>query len=165
MNEYRIRQTVVIPIFKLILIELIITLISFLTRLLSFNYLSELLNNFIIILEILLIQIFNLYLVINVIFNWIGVEYILRTDEIIIKKGILKLKETTYEIANLQSMSINQSLFGRLFNFGTIRLFNPVLKEEVFIENIPNPSFYGKFIQKGEQKSPQIIRPIRQSKN
>lgn len=162
--EHHIRQTVVIPILKLVMIEVIITLISFLTRFLSFNYLGEILNNLILIVEILVIQIFNLYLILNVIFSWLSIEYILRNDEIVIREGLIKIKETTYEIANLQSMSINQSLFGRIFNFGTIRLFNPVLKEEIFLEDIPNPNLYGAIIQNNEQQPPPTLRPIKQIK-
>lgn len=162
--EYHIRQTVAIPITKLVMIEIIITLISFFARFLSFNYLGEILNNLILIVEILVIQIFNLYLILNVIFSWLSIEYILRNDEIVIRQGLIKSKETTYEIANLQSMSINQSLMGRLFNFGTIRLFNPVLKEEIFLEDIPNPKLYGAIIQNNEQQIPPALRPLRQIK-
>ncbi|MCX7956240.1 MAG: PH domain-containing protein [Patescibacteria group bacterium] len=157
-KEYRLRQTFVLPVFKIIMVELIIIIINFLTRFISFNYLGDFLNNFIIFIEILIIQLFNIYLVLKIIFSWISYEYIIRDDEIIIRQGLLITKEITYEIANLQSMIINQGLFGKIFNFGTIRLYNPVLKEEIFIENINNPNFYGDFIQKKEPEIPFIIK-------
>ena len=34
---------------------------------------------------------------------------------------------------------MNQSFIGKLFNFGTIKFFSPVLKQEYFLTNVSNP--------------------------
>lgn len=156
---YETHQTIFLIIFRILIIELLIIFLNFLIRFSFFNF-DAYLNYAIILIEIVLIQGLNLYLILKVFINWLSIKYSINPEEIKIKEGIIKTKETTYEIKNLQSMRIVKSLMGKIFNYGSIYLYNPVLKEEVVVKDIPNPEFYGDIIQKREQESPVLIRRI-----
>jgi uncharacterized membrane protein YdbT with pleckstrin-like domain len=112
-------------------------------------------------IEVILLQIVNLYFLLTVILSWINEYYILNPKEVIIKTGVFTSQSVTYEFANLQSMTVNQSVWQKIFNFGTIRLFNPVLKEEIYLSNIPDPVKFGNIIQ---QHQPDITPIIRKTK-
>jgi hypothetical protein len=58
-------------------------------------------------------------------------------------------------------MTISQNILQKIFNFGSIRLFNPVLKEEIYISNVPEPHKYGSIIQ---QYQPELTPLIKKQK-
>ena len=90
--------------------------------------------------------------------TWLNKHYVLNPKEVIVKTGVISTKSTTYEIANLQSMSISQNIIQKIFNFGSIKLFNPVLKEEIFLSDIPDPHKYGEIIQRYQPEMTPLIR-------
>ena len=162
--SYTVRQSHVLLITRIITAEIIIMLLHYFLRFILdqiFLSLNTKLPLLVITIEVILIQILNLYILLVAILTWLNKHYIFNPKEVIIKIGIVSTKSTTYEIANLQSMSISQNFIQRIFNFGTIKLFNPVLKEEIYITNIPDPQKYGEIIQ---QYQPELTPLIRKSK-
>lgn len=151
-NNYSIiiRKSPVILVIRLLAAELLILTLNLILRLpalfielegIAFNFIS------LYFILVILIQLINLYLIVTIVLQWINEYYILNPKEVIVHSGIFSINETTYEFANLQSMTISQSFFERLFNYGTIKLYNPVLKQEVYLHQIPNPKKYGEIIQ------------------
>lgn len=158
-SYYETYQTIFLIIFKIILIEILVIILNFLIRFSFFSF-DTYLNYMIILIEIIFIQLINLYLILKVFVNWLSIKYSINSEEIKITEGLIKTKETTYEIKALQSMRIIRSLIGKIFNYGSIYLYNPVLKEEIIIKDIPNPEFYANIIQNREEESPVLIRRI-----
>lgn len=159
--SYTIRQTPVLLVLRVILSEFIIMVLHFTLRLTIeylLNYFQATISIPILTIEVILVQLLNLYLLLTVVLNWVNELYILNPKEIVIKKGAINTRSITYELANLQSMSITQNLLQKIFNFGTIKLFNPVLKGEIYITNIPNPNKYGEIIQKFQPEMTPLIR-------
>ncbi len=162
--SYIIRQTTFFLVLRIVISEILIMALHFGFRILldqiaslfSFQITYQILTA-----EVFLIQVLNLLLLLTVILSWTNETYTLNPKEVIIKKGIFSSRSVTYELANLQSMTINQTFIGKLFNYGSIKLFNPVLREEVYLLNIPNPYVYGDIIQ---QHQPEITPLIRKQK-
>lgn len=162
--SYNVRQSPALLVMRIITAELVIMILHYCIRfILNLVFLS--LNTkqplSIVTTEAILIQILNLYILLIAILTWLNKQYIFNPKEVIIKTGVISTKSTTYEIANLQSMSISQNVIQKLFNFGSIKLFNPVLKEEIYIADIPDPHKYGEIIQ---QYQPEMTPLIRKSK-
>jgi uncharacterized membrane protein YdbT with pleckstrin-like domain len=158
---YVLRQSPFLLILRIIVAELTIMALHYCIRFLinqGYQFFNSNPSLLIITVEVITIQIFNLYLLIVTILIWLNEYYILNPKEVIIKMGILSTKSTTYEIANLQSMSVSQNFIQKIFNFGTIKLFNPVLKEEIYLLNIPDPNKYGKIIQQYQPELTPLIR-------
>jgi uncharacterized membrane protein YdbT with pleckstrin-like domain len=86
-----------------------------------------------------LISLFELFLVLQVVLNWTNEEYEIREGSVIHRKGIFRLREEIFTLRNLASSRISQNFFGKLFNFGTITLSSPLLKQDVYLINIHDP--------------------------
>lgn len=155
------RQSPVFLVSRIITVEVLILIVHFALRytleqvfiLLGFPFSVQTL-----FIEAVIIQIVNLYFLVVVVLSWVNEYYILNPKEVVIKKGILSSRSTTYEFANLQSMTVRQSFWGRIFNYGTIKLYNPVLRADVYLTNISNPEKAGAIIQQTQPDIAPIIR-------
>ncbi len=56
-------------------------------------------------------------------------------------------KEQKYACNFVEGAKVEQSFLGLLFNYGTIELYDPALKEQVYLLNIANPKKYSEIIQ------------------
>jgi len=159
--SYNVRQSPVLLIARIVVSEIVIMVLHYFIRFILdqiFIFLVTKQPLFVITIEVILIQILNIYILLIAILTWLNKQYIFNPKEVIIKTGVLSTKSTTYEIANLQSMSISQNIIQKIFNFGSIKLFNPVLKEEIYIADIPDPHKYGEIIQQHQPEMTPIIR-------
>lgn len=88
-------------------------------------------------------------------FGWIATRYELREGEIRFKYGLIFINEKIYLSTYTQEVTCEQSFFGRLFNYGTIQIFNPVIKEAIYLDSIPNPHKYVEIIKGTLPKLPE----------
>ena len=90
----------------------------------------------------------NVGMVFLIALKWTS-EYTEISKEGIVKhSGILHKKEQKYACNFVEGATLNQSFLGLLFNYGTIDLYNPALKEQVYLLNIANPKKNSEKIQK-----------------
>lgn len=145
-----LRESTVLIIIRLIFTEAIFGLALFLLSIL-FSYMSPYLNitypsglYFIVLAGGLLI---NIGIVISITLKW-NSEYTEVSKEGVIKhSGILQRKEQTYACNFVEGAKLEQSFLGLLFNYGTIELYDPALKEQVYLLNIANPKRYSEKIK------------------
>ena len=88
---------------------------------------------FIVILFIILFIIWQLI-------GWYSKEYILTQSRIIIKYGVLSTKKNYMPYAAIQDINTSQSVFGKIFNVGTISLFSAYDNNQMELSAISNPS-------------------------
>lgn len=97
-----------------------------------------------------------------VILQWTNNYYILTPFEIKYATGIISKREMNYSIKNLQSVSFEQGLIGRVFNFGNVKAFSPALQKELFLTEVSSPSKLVENIkdvlEEGNNKAQFIIR-------
>jgi len=98
----------------------------------------------------------KLFLMLTLAIKWISSTYEIRTHEIRHKYGILNKKEKIFLCDLAQEVSLSQNLFGKIFNFGTIEIFNPAIKEVIILEGIPNPEKYAEIVKKNIPSLPPI---------
>lgn len=99
---------------------------------------------------IMLFLMFNILKLLFMLFaaiSWVVTRYELREGEIRFRYGILFTEEKIYIIKYAQEVVCDQSLFGRIFNYGTIQIYNPVLKETVYLDSVPDPHKYVEIIK------------------
>lgn len=75
-------------------------------------------------------------------------KYEIAMDGIRFKYGIISRKEKTFVYTYMQEVTFSQDFWGRVFNFGTIEIYNPAVKEKIILDSIPNPSKYAEIIKK-----------------
>ncbi len=145
-----LRESIVLIVIRLIFTEAIFGFALFLLSIL-FSYISPYLNitypsglYFIVLAGGFLI---NIGIVISITLKW-NSEYTEVSKEGVIKhSGILQRKEQTYACNFVEGAKLEQSLLGLLFNYGTIELYDPALKEQVYLLNIANPKRYSEKIK------------------
>lgn len=83
------------------------------------------------------------------IYQWL----VLRTTEqgvtnkrVILKKGILSRKSEEMKISSIETVEIDQSLWGRIFGFGSVKVTGRGISDLVF-KNIDNPMAVKKAIE------------------
>lgn len=156
-----LRESIVLLIVRLISIETILGVSLFLYSILI-SYINSYLMTidlfsltFIVLGGALLI---NAGLVIFIALKWLS-EYAEVSKEGIIKhSGILYKKEQKYACNFVEGAKLEQSFLGLLFNYGTIELYDPALKDQVYLLNITNPKKHSVAIQKiiSKQKNQSI---------
>jgi uncharacterized membrane protein YdbT with pleckstrin-like domain len=85
-------------------------------------------------------------LVIRLFADWSGHAYYLAGHHLVERIGLINITETTYEMSQIKSIIVQQSWFGRRFNFGTIKLtFAGAGKDQsVIMRDINDPTKYKK---------------------
>lgn len=150
-NTIIFRESVVLIGIRLIIAEfifgflffLVVASISFLGQYLTFENPFPL---YLIFLVILLMV--NVQIIFSIILKW-HFEYIEITRSAIIKhKGILYKKEETFACNFIETITFNQNFLGMIFNYGTLELFDPALKEPIYLYNIASPKKYSEVIKK-----------------
>ncbi|HLC87738.1 MAG TPA: response regulator transcription factor [Patescibacteria group bacterium] len=146
-----LRESFTLIIIRFIVTEIIFGFSLFLISII-FYYLSTYLNptylsaTYLIILAIWFL--INIGTVILISLKW-NSEYTEVSGEGIVKhSGILHRKEQKYACNFIEGVKVEQSFLGLLFNYGTIELYDPALKEQVYLLNITNPKSTNKTIQR-----------------
>lgn len=89
----------------------------------------------------------KLFLLFSIILSWMNNYYEILQGQLIHKKGIFKIKSTTFSLGNIELQEVEQGFLGRIFKYGTIEIFNPLLKQTFWLENVPFPHKQLKAIQ------------------
>jgi len=111
------------------------------------NYNVGLSSYIIYALTYFLFQIINVSLLIWIIVGWYNHTYVIRNNDIAIKSGVFNIEEKLLQYDNVEKMSVHQNLLGRILGFGSIDIFNPLLRENLYLNNIPEPKKYAQIIQ------------------
>jgi len=91
--------------------------------------------------------------------QWAYKTFELRTTELIFQKGIFYKNRTIHSLVNIQSVESEQSFLGIIFNYGSIKLYNPLLRQEIHMRYIPDPEKYAQALRNILDIQPQHIIP------
>lgn len=98
-------------------------------------------------LAFLILNLFKVVFMINAALQWLTHVYEIRDNEVRYKYGILRRDEKIFICSLTQEVAQSQGILGRIFNFGTISVTNPTIKEQIYLESIPNPQKYAEIIK------------------
>jgi len=139
-------QSYVFLIIKLAAVEILILFLYLLIRLPKTIFvlpnltISENISlNYITIIYFVILSLIKLLFTVKITLEWAGNVYEIRDDSIIHRKGIFNVKEDIYTLRSLSSVTIEQSIWGKLFNYGTIILYSPIHKTNYYIVNVHDP--------------------------
>ena len=74
--------------------------------------------------------------------EWATCSYQIYEDEIKFCYGIFSKNEKLFSTAHMHEVIKTQSFIGRLFNFGSLEIHSPAIKETIILSNIPEPRKY-----------------------
>lgn len=81
-----------------------------------------------------------------IIVQWLEEYYEITPKEIIHRNGLLVKKEEKYTIEHMASCELEQGFLGRVFNYGSLKLFDWAQEKDVYIYLIHNPLKYHKIM-------------------
>lgn len=93
----------------------------------------------------------NTGILISMIMRWAGMMYIIRPKELVVRVGVFNSRSVSYDLSALQAVTLIQSFIGKVFNFGTVKLYNPILREDIYLSNVHNPAKYAEIIKDYER--------------
>jgi len=138
-----IRKSMVMMFLRLIVVELLIAVvylgIRFALAALQIEADIDLSLNPLVLTKSIFFMLIEIFTAIFLFLKWANNYYILREKEIIYVTGIISRRERNYSLDNIQSISSEQGLVGRILNYGTIKIFSPALQRELFLTDIPDP--------------------------
>ena len=140
------RQSYIILFFKLLSLEIFFAVFYLIVRIpktvifdgrFAVSDLGQLYNmgTFYFLILFFIKIILSLYLVLL----WVSEEYEINEGIIFHRRGVFRKTEDSYSLKNLGSFTIYQSFLGRLFNYGDIKVFSPVLKQDFHLVAIHDP--------------------------
>jgi uncharacterized membrane protein YdbT with pleckstrin-like domain len=86
-------------------------------------------------------------LIVGLFIHWSMTTFEIRQHEIVFRSGILKRRMEIHSLKNIQTVYASQPLLGRTFGYGNIRLYNPMSKEELLLEQVPDPETLAGFLR------------------
>lgn len=84
-----------------------------------------------------------------IILRWVVGETLLTSSQIVLRQGLFVNEMRIYNLQNIEFIHLEQGIWGQLFGFGTLHLYAPTLKEDIYVRNISmrNARTYLKHIQ------------------
>ncbi len=145
-SHVTIRQSIFFLHLRLVLLEGLaaIGLILFLSLVFS-PEVKETIGDGVIVFNVpffLLIVLAKILVTIYVIVSWLNRYYEINPTEITDKKGLIFVNEKRFLLEHIGAIDVEQGIFGRIFNFGTLKLFNWATEKEEFLYQIHNPLKY-----------------------
>lgn len=123
---YEIRQSAVVLGMKMILLEIIVSLLHFLFswtlgyfEVKQVNILGDI---HLYSVVIFVLQVMNLIMMVFVVLHWSSRRYVLKSEELHVLKGVFRRKTVVYDLKAIQSVASVQPFFGRIFGYGNVEL-------------------------------------------
>ena len=146
-----VRRSVFILTLKLLIVEsffiilslVVFTLINILSP--SGSLISD--TKFLFAVLYIMLSFFRFVLFIVIILNWSSQYYEIKSEGVIFISGVLGDRKRTYYYRNIESITLMKGIIGKIFNFGTIRMYNPSLNEYFYLKDISSPEKYIKIIK------------------
>jgi uncharacterized membrane protein YdbT with pleckstrin-like domain len=78
------------------------------------------------------------------IIRWSTRIYYIKEHQIVIKRGLIRTEEDSYELAHVRKVHLKQNIFGKIFNYGDVHVMiaSSGFSEEVKLREITNPKKY-----------------------
>lgn len=145
-SHITIRQSIFFLHLRLVALEIIAGLGLIILLMMSFSHeLPTEIGQRIIELNIpvfIFLVFIKLGFMIFIIVSWLNEYYEITPKEVIFKKGMLFKKEQKHLLKHIGKIEIEQGIFGRIFNFGTVKLFNWTTEKYIYLYLIHNPIKY-----------------------
>lgn len=70
--------------------------------------------------------------------RWLTTQYVFTDRRIILRRGLITKQGRDVPLAKVNNVSFNQSMLGRMFNFGELQVESANTDGSLFIEDVPN---------------------------
>ena len=99
-------------------------------------------------LSFVLLGLIKFFLTIAIVTQWLNDYYEIFPNEILHRTGILFRKQEKYFFNHISNIRLNQGVFGRLLNFGSLDLYDWALDKHATMYLIHNPDKYLRILER-----------------
>lgn len=140
-NTHLLHESIVLVVERIIVAQLVVAALSMLlfATILGVTDSPSLLAA---TLASVALQTVDAVLITVVILNWERTSFFITPNEIVVRRGVVELKERTYSYADVESIELSQDALGKVLNYGSIYFYSQSEKEEVGVTNIARPIYY-----------------------
>lgn len=151
LTSLNIRQSIVILLAKLVLIDVtfaVIILLLYSLILQGYQIFQINMNNLLVFACMLVIVgIFKIATSVFIVLLWLNEYYEITNENIVHKKGIFFKKSEAYDLEKIRVLDVQDSFLGEMFNFATITLYDIRLEKLLNLYLIHNPLRYAKVLK------------------
>lgn len=104
--------------------------------------------------------VFNAIITLMVVLRWYFKYSEITRDHIVNYSGILHKTQEKNACNYMETITVDQSFLGMLLGYGTLMLYDPALKEPIYLVNIANPKGYASIIGKSFLKNRKAVPPF-----
>ena len=163
LQKLKIRESIVLIASRLIVLELLFGIL-FYGGSLAISFLDSNLHILSVVqLYAILFAVFlagNALVTLIVVLQWYFRYSEISGDYIVSYSGIFHKTEEKNACNYIETITIEQSFLGMLLNYGTLVLYNPALKQQIYLANIANPKIYMAIIEKSFLKNKKPMTPF-----
>jgi uncharacterized membrane protein YdbT with pleckstrin-like domain len=159
-----IRKSIAMFVIRVILLELVFEVMYLtwrgLIHFLPFSVETVItLNSISLIFFLILVTVIQNTVLIYIALIWSNDYYEFRANDIAHFKGVLTKSKQSYQYQDIQSISIQQSILGRLFNYGNITLLIPTIGHDVHFNEVTDPKSFVELLKsiKPDVQGPRYI--------
>lgn len=146
-----IRQSIVILLAKILVIDLIMALIivGFYFGLIQGGQITDfaIKNSILFLLSFGVMGTLKIAATVYVILQWLNEYYEITPEAVVHKKGIIFRKTEIYELSKVRMIDVEDSFLGEIFNYATITLYDLRLRKYMDMYLIHNPQRYAKILK------------------
>ncbi len=157
-QNYVIRRSPVVLVYKIIIIELIFLVLFFsVSAIFNFFELEQVFWGPLSALAVInfLIQFINIIVILLILLAWINRKYIINEDQVIKTRGIIKKRTDAFDIGEIQVAKVRQSIPGRIFKYGDIDFQLLFVEEIVHFKYISKPHVVANLCEKLKAQHPE----------
>lgn len=151
-THVNIRASIFFLIAKLIVLDIMAIFIAFaFFWVVTTTILSEETKLFVISSYVgyfLLLGAAKISLSLYVVLQWLNEYYEITPDRIVYRRGIIWRKVDVYDYAHIRSIGLHQSFLGRIFNFGSLAIYDRGVYKYYYLNYIHNPLKYFELLRK-----------------
>lgn len=157
-QNYVIRRSPVVLVYKIIIIELIFLVLFFgVSAIFNFFDLEEVFWGPLSALTIInfSIQFINIIVILILLLAWINRKYIINKDQVIKSRGIIRKRTDAFDIGEIQVAKVRQSILGRIFKYGHIDFQLLFVEEIIKFKYISKPHVVADLCEKLKAQKPE----------
>lgn len=138
-----VRESVFLLGMRYIVLFVTLLIINVISSLIIIGSGLYFLFSFLIVFDLL-----SILMSIYIFLQWKNHFFVISYNGIRHKRGVWDKHEENYSCDNVETIMLDQSWFGRLFRFGTIKLYDPALQANIILYNIHSPRKIAKLMRR-----------------
>lgn len=145
-----VRESISILLIKLLLLEIIAAVLLIVLRPFLFSQQLSLTIPYFDLFSLrffILAVVIKMVLTIYIILSWLNEYYEITPKLVLHREGIIFVKKEHLALDDIQSVTLDQGIIGRILNFGTLSLYDWKWRKHEYLYGVHNPMKYVRIIE------------------